>query len=314
MQPIRMITTVALAAAIAATGIASPASAATGAGGISGSVRDTSGAVVANSEITIYPPYQPSGPVASTHTDAAGKFKVSGLDEGSYQIQIGLGGWSEWAPGRTDDPAQAGTYQVVAGRTTKADSVVTASGVAGGRLTTATGQPAAGVIVSADDDNHARTWSTTTGADGTYSLRVPPGDAYVIGFKDGDFQQYAPHTVDRGLARHYTIRSGRTLRVSDRLLAAATLAGRLTDAAGAPVAGADVHFISTATAFEFVTTTDADGRYRFEKQNPGDIKVWFRLADGREQWAHQKLSYDEAETFTLALGAVTTVDEQLLPL
>lgn len=41
--------------------------------------------------------------------------------------------------------------------------------------------------------------------------------------------------------------------------------------------------------------------------------MYFRLADGRVQWAYQKLSYDEADEFTLALGTVTTVNDQLLP-
>ncbi|WP_433360572.1 carboxypeptidase-like regulatory domain-containing protein [Actinoplanes sp. CA-142083] len=314
MRPIRMITTVTLAAAIAATGVATPALADTGTGSISGSVRDTKGAVVANSEITVYPPTQPSGPVAVTHTDAAGKFRVTGLDEGSYQIQIGLGGWTEWAPGRVGNPADARTYTVAAGRTTRATSVVTAAGVVTGRVTTPAGRPAAGIAVSADDDNQARTWNTTTAADGTYSLKVPPGDAYVIGFQDGNLRQYSPRTLDRTQARHYTVRSGRTLRVDDQLLAAASLTGRLTDATGAPAAGAQVHFIDTTTAYELVSTTDADGRYRFEKLSPAEIKVWFRTADGQEQWAHQALSYDEAATFTLSLGAVTTVDDQLLPL
>jgi hypothetical protein len=69
----------------------------------------------------------------------------------------------------------------------------------------------------------------------------------------------------------------------------------------------------TDTAFEVRTTTDADGRYRFDKLSAWTVKVEFRTADGRVQWAHQKLDYSEANTFALTLGATTTVDDSLLP-
>jgi protocatechuate 3,4-dioxygenase beta subunit len=311
----RVITSAVLAAlaGLAATAFASPARAEAGTGTLSGAVRDTRGAVVANAQVTVYPPDTSGDYVTTTHTDATGRFQVPALEEGSYKLLIGLGGWSEWAPGRTDNPDAAVAYPVVAGGTTVADSVVTAAGVIKGRLTTASGAPASNVKVTADDEDHARPWYTTTAADGTYALRVAPGTNYVISFADGQFTQYAPHTIDRAQARHYTVRSGRTLRVDDRLLPAASLHGRLVDAAGAPVAAARVRFINSY-AFERTTTTDADGRYSFDKLSPSEIKIQFRTADGRQQWAYQKLSYDEAETFTLSLGTVTTVNDQLLPL
>jgi hypothetical protein len=72
--------------------------------------------------------------------------------------------------------------------------------------------------------------------------------------------------------------------------------------------------LQTDRAGDVPATTDANGQYRLEKLAPGAIKVFFHTADGREQWAYQKLSYDEAESFTLSLGTVTTVNDTLLPL
>jgi protocatechuate 3,4-dioxygenase beta subunit len=304
-----------LAGVATATAVASPALADAGTGSLSGFVRDTRGAVVADAELTIYPPDTSGNYVTKTHTDAAGKFRVPALPEGSYKILIGLGGWYEWAPGRhaEDSPDTAVAYPVVAGRNTLANSGGTAAGVITGRVTTASGEPASDVAVTADDEDHARAWNTTTAADGVYSLRVPPGTSYVVSFTDGYFQQFAPHTADRAQAQRYTVRSGRTLHVDDRLLPAASLTGQLVDAAGAPVAAAQVHIV-TMNAVDLQTATDVDGRYRLDKLAPGDVKVYFRTADGREQWAYQKLSYDEADTVTLSLGTVTTVNDALLPL
>jgi protocatechuate 3,4-dioxygenase beta subunit len=168
------------------------------------------------------------------------------------------------------------------------------------------------VTVTAENDETAAAWSATTAADGTYTMRVAPNRDYVIRFTDGNFQQFSPGTIDRAEARQYPAASGRTLRVSERLLPAASLTGRLVDAEGAPVADAEVHVV-TLNAQDFAATTDTEGRYQLDKLTPGTVKVYFRLADGRVQWAYRKLSYDEAAEFTLALGTVTTVNDQLLP-
>jgi hypothetical protein len=188
----------ALAGVVAAPLIASPALAAGATtGNLAGAVRDTRGAVVADADITVLVPESPNV-AAQAHTDAAGRFKVTGLDAGAYNIQIDRDGWIEWAPGRTDTPT---AYSIRSGRTTVANSVVYAAGKVTGTVTTATGAPAAGVKVNAEDDEHARTFDGVTAADGTYSLRVAPNETYVLRFTDGHFTQFAPGTVNRDEAK-----------------------------------------------------------------------------------------------------------------
>jgi hypothetical protein len=165
-----------------------------------------------------------------------------------------------------------------------------------------------------EDVSTASTWDTTTAANGTYEVSLPPGTAYVVKFTNGELTQYSPRTLDWAQARHYTVRSGRTTRVHERLLPPATLTGRLVDNSGTPVAGAQVDLQLLATAGEVWTSTGPDGRYLFDKLPPGDIVVGFIAPDGREQWAHQKASAAEADVITLSLGTVITVDETLLPL
>lgn len=314
MRSIRFIAGAILATTVASLGVAtaaSPAQAAETTGSLYGAVRDTRGAVVADAQISVYTEVSWSDPVARATVDGAGRWHVTGLETGRYKIQIGLGGWSEWAPGQRDN-STAVTYAVGTGHGTKVNSVVTAAGVIQGKLTAADGRPAAGIKVTADNYERANYWSTTTSSTGWYELRVPPGNDYVVYYADGHFVQYAPGTADQQQARHYAVASGRTLRVNDTLLSAPALTGRLTDAAGAPVAGAQVRF-RTVTGFELSTTTDADGRYRFDKISPAEVKVVFVTADERVQWAYQKLDYNEADWFTLAVGATTTVDDSLLP-
>ena len=79
------------------------------------------------------------------------------------------------------------------------------------------------------------------------------------------------------------------------------------------MAAATFNITNTETAFGLQTTTNADGRYSFDKLNPGPVKVSFRTADGHRQYAYQALTYDEATEFALELGTTTTVDDTLLP-
>jgi protocatechuate 3,4-dioxygenase beta subunit len=305
-----------LAAAVAGAGVAvagaSPAQAGWNAGLFSGTVRNDRGAVVAGATISVWPTVnENTRPVAVTKTNAAGKWRVAKLNPGRYKVEIGLTGWSEYAPGRERDHADARAYRVTKHRLTIVNSVVERAGSFSGRLTTATGKPAAGVPVTVDDYNTARAFTTTTKANGTYAVPVPPRGDYVVSYRDGTFRQYAVGTIDQQRARHYKVASGQRVRVNDRFLQAATLTGRLVDAAGAPVAAATVSYYNTQTAFEQQTTTDANGHYTFAKLNPGTVKVSFRTTDGRRQYAYQAATYDEATEFTLTLGTVTTVNDTL---
>ncbi|GAA0577684.1 hypothetical protein GCM10010172_73100 [Paractinoplanes ferrugineus] len=277
-------------------------------GNLAGAVHDTRGAVVAGADLTVLVPDSPNI-AARARTDAAGHFKVTGLDAGAYTIQIDRGGWAEWAPGRTDTPS---AYAVVAGRTTFADSVVPAAGRLTGRVLDASGAPAAGVAVSAEDDEHARDFTGTTAADGRYSLRVAPNETYVLRFTDGHFAQYAPSTADRSAASRHPVGAGRTVRADNRLLPGASVSGKLLGADGAPVAGAQVGYVDN-NAGSASAITDANGDYTIAKLPPGDFKVYFRTTEGQLQWAYQALSYAEADTFTLPAGGTATVDDQLLP-
>lgn len=314
-RPRAVITVVAvLAAAASAFAGATPATAQARAGSLSGVVHDTRGALVRDALIVVYPS-ELSGPeTARTTTDDAGAFAVPALPAGSYKILIGRGGWFEWAPGRITDPAQAKAYRVFPGHRTVADSVVTAPGVISGRVTTPAGRPAPAIGVTVEDLSIASSTSTSTAADGSYAVSLPPGTEYVVTFTNGELTQLSPRVLDYALARRYTVRSGRTTRVDERLLTPATLTGRLVDEFGAPVAGASVLVAQVETAGEVWGTTGSDGRYRFDTMPPGNVKVGFTAPDGRERWAYHKASYTEADLIALSLGTVTTVDETLLPL
>ncbi|WP_199509718.1 carboxypeptidase-like regulatory domain-containing protein [Nucisporomicrobium flavum] len=309
---ISAIAAVLLAGTAAATTAGGPAAAQPGSTGLAGVVRDTRGAAVSGATIIVYPADLSGSEAGRGTTGSTGRFRVPDLQAGTYKIVIDRDGWSEWAPGRITDPARAASYRVVTGHTTMANSVVTAPGFIAGRVTTSRGGPAAGIAVNVGDPTLS-SWDTTTARDGTYAFSLPPGTGYVVSFTNGQLTQYSRRTLEWAQAEHYTVTSGRTTRVDERLLPPAVLTGRLTDESGTPVADAGVEVTMVATASTARTTTGADGRYLFEALPPGEVVVGFTASGGRSQWAYQKRSMSDADLFTLHLGTVTTVDDTLLP-
>jgi hypothetical protein len=300
-----------LAGTVAATVMAAPALAAPATGTLAGIVRDSKGAAVAGAGIEIHLSTMGAA-LATGRTDSAGRFKVPALAPGTYEVEILLvGGWTDWAPGHAGNPAHPGSYRVTAGHTTVAKSVVAAAGTVVGRITDSTGQPAGNVplVLTALEDTHG--FSATTAADGTYSVTVEPDSTYVVQYTIGALREFVPHTFNSTQAGQYPVPAGQTVRIDDQAAAAASGAGRLVDAAGAPVGDATVTFHNWSTDNEYKTTTGADGSYRIDGLPVGPYKVKFSGSFGT-QYAYQKLDLFSADTITLTSGTVTTVDDRLL--
>ncbi len=301
----------AVAGIVAASSAAGPAFADDPTGSLAGVVRDTRGAAVPGAVIGVFADPS-SDAVQELQADSRGRFTVSGLEAGAYQVRIGLGGWSEWAPGRISDPAQARTYRVRPDRTTTANSVVTAAGIIAGRFFGPDGKPAARAAVNVTNVDNASEHGGVTAADGTFRIRVRPDQTFIVNYAVGPLGQYVPHTFDPARATRFFVRSGQTVRVTDRAVALSGISGRLTDAAGAPAGGVNVSFINIDTVNQSDTTTGPDGAYDFSGLlEPGRYKVRFS-SEGGSQYAHQKPDYGSADIITVASGETAVVDDQLL--
>ncbi|GAA4974419.1 carboxypeptidase-like regulatory domain-containing protein [Actinoplanes utahensis] len=317
MQNSRMTRRIVLATALAGmtaatTAVAGPAFAADPAGSLSGVVRDGRGAVVADATVSVFLDGR-IDPSQERSVDADGRFRLTGLEPGAYRLQIGLGGWSEWAPGRISDVSQAKVYQVRANRDTNATSTVTTAGTIAGRLLGPDGAPLANAPVTATNVDTANPRATVTAADGTYRIKVKPNATFTVDYTVGVVNQYVPHTFDPAEATRFFVRPGQTLRVNDRAVAAAGITGRVTDAAGAPAAGVYVTVINVDTTVGHYRTTDENGAYDLTGTlAPGRYKVQFTTADGATQYAPQQPDFASAATYTVTSGQTAVVDDQLL--
>lgn len=93
----------------------------------------------------------------------------------------------------------------------------------------------------------------------------------------------------------------------------ARVVGHITKPNGTPAAGAQVSGLNSQTGqFMFSTRTDATGSYASGTLAPGTYKIQIIDRFFNTQWARQKRSFVEAESFTVATGADTVVHDVLL--
>ncbi|HMK85398.1 MAG TPA: carboxypeptidase-like regulatory domain-containing protein [Steroidobacteraceae bacterium] len=153
------------------TGPAGPAgAAAVDTGTISGTVKNSNGAVIDGASITTNPA------TTSARTDADGSFSLTSVPIGSYQITASMSGYQT---------AQQSGVGVAAGKTTQvtltlAPAIATTGAVSGvvyGRQSLDESFPVAGATVCVEG---AANLCATTQSDGSFTLaNVPPGAAFI---------------------------------------------------------------------------------------------------------------------------------------
>jgi len=250
-------------------------------------------------------------PVATTVTDAGGAFSFSDVDPGSYKISFNLPGfidqWVHHKPGFD----QADPVSVVAGETTVVEETVVPHGSLRGRVTNADGTAFTQPYVTARSDDGFVFAQTNGDFDGNYSLPVLPVGSYRISFSHGFSgpTQFARGKTDFAAADLIEITEGAETMLDETFLPTGAVAGHLSRS-GTPISGATVQLLGPEGTFGF-TTTGPEGQYRIETF-PGTFKVQFQF-NGLTQWAHGKSSEADADSFVVAAGPDTIVDEEALP-
>ncbi|MBV1853362.1 carboxypeptidase-like regulatory domain-containing protein [Catellatospora tritici] len=246
----------------------------------------------------------------SAQTDATGAYSITDLPPGDYQVEFSASGHpTQLAYGATDW-GQAALIPVTAGATTTVDDSLLPYGTISGRLADGDGNGVA-VSVEARSDDGLNSWAWAS--DGNFTLGVFPG-TYRVHFmveRGGDQWAYGSRT-EAGSAL-IEVAAGQTVTVNDTLLPTGSVAGRITAADGTPAAGITVDVVATDGASgAWPVTTDENGEYRADLVFAGDWRLRLRRPSGLEQWYPNVWTEQDAGTFSVAAGAVTTIDQQLL--
>ncbi|GGK05278.1 hypothetical protein GCM10010123_38920 [Pilimelia anulata] len=187
-----------------------------------------------------------------------------------------------------------------------------ADGSIAGVLRDAAGKPVADARVAAyaPGDDGGQVASSDTDEAGAFTLTDVPAGRYQLQLTGGFGQAWADGRLDRESATVYDVRAGAATRVTIKLPPTGTVAGKLLDHAGTPVADADV-VLEDPAGGEALGSTGADGGYAFPVI-PGTHRLAFRI-DSVVQYAPRQRDPELGGAFTVTAGRTLTVNETLLP-
>ncbi|HUA03960.1 MAG TPA: carboxypeptidase regulatory-like domain-containing protein [Solirubrobacteraceae bacterium] len=275
-------------------------------GGISGTVTDSStkagAAGITVDVITAY-----GGFVGSAVTGTGGSYTVLGVPSGTYTVlfaPVGSGG--DYVPTQ-----QTGVAVTNGAITSGINQSLLAGGTVTGTVTDGTsGAGLAGVTVTLYSTYQQYLGSTTTAADGTYSLPGLPTSTYEVGFSYGSYvSTYYGGGQSLSSATRIAVTAGQTTSsINQALPRAGQISGRVTDAAtGAAVANVQVQIYDSHDSLIASTQTSADGGYSVSGVLPGTYTASFTPGDSTAMFMSQW--YGGASTSTGATAFTVTADQ-----
>lgn len=221
----------------------------------------------------------------SATTDGQGRYHMAQLSPGRYNLALDLAGVVGGIKLDHDWTARAHeNVSVVAGQSLKSMDFALVHGaiISGQVIGQKTGKPVPGLEIGLYGPAHPRTgaWvqASTTGPDGRFTLRVPDGLQYIYLMSQppsGFLKPTAPPTGSVPISRStefsnegydLSVKDGQTVAVKWLLPEAAPVKpvqGRVLDAQGQPVVGADVLYAPQGEQNGFAGTvqTDAQGKF-----------------------------------------------------
>jgi hypothetical protein len=243
-------------------------------GSISGRATNSSGGGLGNVNVQLFD--ATTGAFSfSTYTDMNGNYSIVNVPDGSYKVQFSYYAGSSSLSAWYDGAAGMDTAKVVqisaSSATTGVNAVFALSSITG-HVVDASGQGVCGASINANGP--AGSAYASTAADGSYTLSLPSGD-YTLSFSyypgnsncgTTNYPQYSsagiPVSVTTGVMQDFS------------LPPYFTVSGRVTDAAGAAVAGANINFSTSYTTGTSTTgtttgTTSTTSPYTTPPTSPG---------------------------------------------
>jgi protocatechuate 3,4-dioxygenase beta subunit len=254
---------------------------------IAGTIRDSAGAGLPGASVLAIG----SASSGFASTDGTGKYKVAGLNPGSYSILIFapstknlVDGYYTTANSNHFTVSSASATKVTVGpNKTGIDVKLPAGYTITGTITNTGGSPLAGASVIASGVSSD---STTTDATGKYTLRGLAAGGYKLRV-NGPGGNYLNGWYTSGNANHFTISAGSATSialgpnktgVNVKIPTGYTISGKVTATNGTPLANVGVSAASTTYAGPGATT-DGSGNFTLKGLAAGTYKLALSPSD-----------------------------------
>jgi hypothetical protein len=211
---------------------------------------------------------------ATAASDSAGKYRTV-LPPGTYKVVIfdPSGTYATLFYPGADSFETAPPILLAAGETRTIDATLVRAGTFAGSVTNSSGATLAGITVAAYNPSGTRRAFTKTGADGRYSLAVPPGNYAVAAFDPAliYLTRFYPNQLSFATALQWSAFAGQTTTLDFVLPRGAVVTGHVQNSTEAALPSMTVGAYD-ARGLLATATTDAAGSYRLLLE-PGTYSI-----------------------------------------
>lgn len=296
------------------------------AGAIAGRVTDSAGHGIAGVSVSSYDPADPGAISHGAITGADGRYTVTGLSAGSYQVCF----YSQAATGPSttgyldecydNQPPYSDSATPVPVRlghtSTGIDASLATGGAITGHVTDTSGTGVADISVSVFGAGFGYDSSDSSGG---YSLTGLPTGSYTLCF-DGTYtvSATAPYGYTNSCAGDHwltvDVRAGQTTTADGTVQKAGAVGGTVTGDSG-PVPGVLVSVFDSSGSQLNSVNTDENGSYLITGVPPGDVTVCFDptyTAGGYRRTCYGAVDGGTPTPVTVTAGQLSTADVRLV--
>jgi len=209
--------------------------------------------------------------------DPEGWFLFDDLDPGDYVLEVRANGYAD---------ARSDPFSIVKHSVSPAQVRITMArgGTLAGTVTSPTGDPVGGALVSINSNNHVesqigrifrqlapsdeRERKQRTGSDGSYEFEHIPSSTYQVAV---EHNEYAPETINDVFINDDD--QGGNAPLDIPLPPGAIIAGRAMDLDNSPLAFSKVQISQPSNGYMDAGTTDANGRFSFNNLREGNYQI-----------------------------------------
>ncbi len=235
---------------------------------IKGKVRDANGNPVAGAQVTATNANNVAAPAVAT--DAQGDYTIPNLAAGAYTVSV-------QAPGGGANPPPLANVNVAAGQATGNQNFQLPAGAAqtgsiAGRVTNAQGAVVAGAQVTATAANNVAAPAVATDAQGDYTIPNLAAGAYTVSVQAPGGGANPPPLANVNVAAGQAT-GNQNFQLPAGAAQTGSIAGRVTNAQGAVVAGVTVTAVPAAGAAIPSIQTNQQGDYNLQNVPAGVYTV-----------------------------------------